>query len=153
MTHTEQGTAAIEQVELLSSLDVDPAHVVLSHTDRVADLAYHRAILQTGVCVEYDSAFRWKQSENPTVELLVALLDEFPHQIMVGMDAARRGYWRAYGGTPGLTYLIESLVPLLKDRGVSTASLQRMFVDNPAAAFSFADCSSKQRTDRTGARS
>ena len=85
LTHVEEGVGALQQVELLSSHGVDLSKVVLSHTDRKPELSHHSDILQTGVCVEYDSAFRWKTTANPTLELLVALIAEFPNQIMLGM--------------------------------------------------------------------
>ena len=51
LTHTEQGTAALEQIELLRGFGVDLRHVCLSHTDRRPDVAYHREILASGVKV------------------------------------------------------------------------------------------------------
>ncbi|HEV7301543.1 MAG TPA: hypothetical protein VGN72_19420 [Tepidisphaeraceae bacterium] len=139
LTHTEQGTAAMQQVQLFQDNGVDLRHVVISHTDRKHDVAYHRVLLATGVRVEYDSAFRWKAGQpNHTLDLLLALLDEFPDQIMLGMDAARRSYWSRYGGAPGLTFLIGAFATTLRQRGVSDASLHRVFVTTPAAAFSFA---------------
>jgi predicted metal-dependent phosphotriesterase family hydrolase len=140
LTHTEQGELALEQVLRLQQSGVDLKHVCLSHTDRKPDLAYHREVLRYGVCVEFDSAFRWEPSTegNPTLDLLVALLPEFPTQIMLGMDAARRSYWRSYGGTPGLTYLLTDFSAELRRAGVSADALHRVFVSNPAATFAFA---------------
>jgi hypothetical protein len=81
----------------------------------------HRELLASGVRVEFDSAFRWKAGQgNPTRDLVVALLPEFPDQIMLGMDAARRGYWRSYGGGPGLSYLLTDFSAQLRAEGVST---------------------------------
>jgi 5-phospho-D-xylono-1,4-lactonase len=138
LTHTEEGTAALQQVELLSSLGVDPSHVVLSHTDRKPDLDYHRQILRTGVRVEYDSAFRWKRERgNPTRDLIATLLPDFPDQIMIGMDAARRSYWKSYGGVPGLTFLLDRFVPQLIESGVSRDLIHRMLVTTPARAYQF----------------
>lgn len=136
LTHTEQGTAALEQIEILRDADVALAHVTLSHTDRNPDAAYHRDILQSGVRVEYDSAFRWKNG-NPTLDLLVALVADFPGQIMLGMDAARRGYWKNYGGNPGMSYLLTDFSTQLRAAGISEAQLRDIFVTTPAASFSF----------------
>jgi phosphotriesterase-related protein len=138
LTHTEQGTAALEQVALLKSCGVDLSRVTLSHTDRAPDAAYHRDILATGVNVEYDSAFRWDTAENPTLRLLVELCGEFPHQIMLGMDAARRRYWRSYGGSPGLAYLLVEFRDMMKAAGLASDVFHRIFIDTPARAFSFA---------------
>ncbi|HEX6927489.1 MAG TPA: hypothetical protein VF167_18845 [Longimicrobiaceae bacterium] len=139
LTHTEQGTAALEQVKLLSDAGVEARHVVLSHTDRNPDLAYHREILSTGVFVEFDSAFRWKPGQgNPTRDLVVALFAEgLGDQVMLGMDAARRGYWRMYGGAPGLTFLVTEFRSQLLEAGLSPGDFDRIMVKNPSRAFAF----------------
>ena len=98
----------------LRASGVDLAHVTLSHTDRKPDVAYHRDILQSGVRVEFDSAFRWTEG-NPTLDLLVALAPDFPDQLMLGMDAARRSYWKQYGGKPGMSFLLTDFRPQLRE--------------------------------------
>ena len=88
ITHAEQGTAADEQICLLLESGARPTHVVLSHTDRLPDIAYHRALLSSGVLLEYDHHFRshLKDGNCPTADLIAALAHEFPRQIVVGMD-------------------------------------------------------------------
>jgi 5-phospho-D-xylono-1,4-lactonase len=140
LTHTEQGELGIYQVENLRAHGVDLRHVVLSHLDRKPDLAYHREILASGVRVEYDSAFRWKSGAgNPTLELVKTLLPEFPGQIMLGMDAARRSYWRSYGGSPGLSFLLTDFSDQLHAAGLTEAQLHEIFDTTPAATYAFAN--------------
>ena len=139
LTHTEQGTLGLEQVAMLDGLGVDLRHVCLSHLDRNPDIRYHREILSSGVRVEYDSAFRWKAGEgNLTLNLVCALLPEFPGQIMLGMDAARRSYWSNYGGAPGLSHLLTDFGVRLRKSGLSEAQIHAIFVTTPAATYSFA---------------
>jgi len=140
LTHCEEGTAALEQVTLFLEHGVDLKHVVLSHTDRKPDPSYHREILSTGVCLEYDSAFRWKnRDDNPTLDLLVELLPEFPDQIMLGMDAARPAYWRAYGGSPGLDFILVQFRPRMLARGLDSGLIEKVFVRTPAETYRFAE--------------
>jgi phosphotriesterase-related protein len=140
ITHTEQGTAGEEQVRLLLEGGADPTNVVLSHTDRRPDIAYHRALLSSGVTLEYDHHFRshLKDGSCPTADLVAALAPEFPDQIVFGMDLARRSYWHGHGGQPGLVWLLTVLPTLLKDRGVSDDLIERILTHNPARAFAFA---------------
>lgn len=140
LTHTEQGTAALEQIEILTSGGVPPASITLSHTDRRPDRVLHREILSTGVYVEYDSAFRWKpQRGNPTLDLIEKLYsDGFGDQIMLGMDAARSGYWRSYGGTPGLDFLLKEFIPQMRAVGMGDLLIERLFRHNPAKAYGMA---------------
>lgn len=139
LTHTEQGEGALRQIEWLRRGGVDLRHVCLSHTDRKPDIAYHREVLASGVRVEFDSAFRWPAGRgNPTRDLLLALLPEFPRQLMLGMDAARRRYWRSYGGGPGLDFLLREFAAELRSAGVTPEQLRQIFEGTPAETFAFA---------------
>lgn len=137
LTHTTNGNGAMAQVEWFARLGADPDHIVLSHVDRNKDVGYHHALMQSGINVEYDSAFRWKGTdENWTYTLLEKLLPIFPKQITVGMDAAKNAYWKSYGGTPGLDYLLTAFIAELNKRELS-AYFDKIFIDNPSKIFSF----------------
>jgi 5-phospho-D-xylono-1,4-lactonase len=136
LTHTEQGTAAMMQIDLFSGFGVKPSSVVISHLDRRPDVSYHREVLARGVFLEYDSAFRWKSRENPTRDLLIELAQSgFLKQLMLGMDAARNRYWASFGGSPGLTFLLNTFSRELGESGFSDQDLRTIFVDNPARAY------------------
>ena len=137
LTHTNAGLHALAQVERFVRLGASLRHVVISHMDRCPDIGYHRALLQTGVRVEFDSAFRWKQGEeNGTYRLLESLLPDFPEQITAGMDAARNTYWQSYGGSPGLPFLLTTFRDALIERGLGDY-WNRLMIGNPASLYSF----------------
>jgi phosphotriesterase-related protein len=139
LTHCEQGTGALEQVELLAKLGVDPSHVILSHVDKITDRGYQRDLLATGAFGEYDQSFRWGDAPNFTVQLIEWMVEDgFGDRIVLGMDAAKRRYYRVHGGSPGLTWLLEGFSALLDAAGIDAAMRNRLFVDNPARAFAFA---------------
>jgi phosphotriesterase-related protein len=137
LTHTNFGRQALEQAKLFEKLGAKLDHVVLSHVDRAKDVEYNRAVLDVGIRVEYDSAFRWKAGEpNYTLNLLEHLLPDFPDQITLGMDMAKNAYWKSYGGGPGLTYLIETIPGFLKEKGLEEY-YKKIFFDTPCKLFSF----------------
>lgn len=137
LTHTNYGKHAIAQATLFEKLGADLSHVVLSHVDRYKDVEYHRVLLQTGVKVEYDSAFRWEEGEeNWTYKLLQVLLPEFPDQITMGMDAAKHTYWQSYGGKPGLNFLLTTFQEDLTKMGLGEF-YEKIFYQTPAQLFSF----------------
>ena len=138
----------MEQVRLFEEFGVPLQHVVISHTDRAPDRAYHQEILSTGVILEYDSAFRWgPEAGNPTLDLVVAMVAAgFGQQIVLGMDAARRKYWKAYGGTPGLAFLLRDFVPRLIEAGLTKADIEKIFVSNPANCYAFRSLPADKRT-------
>jgi phosphotriesterase-related protein len=138
LTHCEAGTGAIEQIELLTDLGVDARHIILSHVDKVVDRAYHREIVSTGAFVEYDQAFRWGDEANGAMRLLRWMVDDhLSDRVVLGNDAARRRYYRVFGGEPGLSWLLD-IVASMGTPAVPGLE-QQLFVDNPARAFAFAE--------------
>ena len=139
-THCEGGTGALAQIRLLTDAGVPTDRISLSHVDKVTDPGYHRELLATGVFAVYDQAFRWGDRDNGTLRLLEsAVADGRDGQVMLGMDAARQGYYRAFGGTPGLPYLLTTFSAELQTRGLGPEIRNRLFVENPARAFAFAE--------------
>jgi phosphotriesterase-related protein len=136
LTHSNFGKHAIDQANMFEKLGAHLQHVVISHVDRYEDTGYNRALLETGVKVEYDSAFRWKEKENRTYKLLEALLPVFPGQITMGMDAAKTTYWRSYGGNPGLNFLLTTFKDDLQKMGLDQY-YENIFFKNPAQLYSF----------------
>jgi phosphotriesterase-related protein len=140
LTHCEGGRGALEQVELLVRHGADPAHVLLSHVDRVVDRGYQRDIAATGARVEYDQGFRWGDQPNGTLQLLEwAAEDGLLGHITLGLDAARQGYWTQYGGTPGWTFLLGTFAALMRERGLGDAEQDMLFVTTPGAAYTFGE--------------
>lgn len=139
LTHCEQGTGALDQARLLGDLGVDLGHVALSHVDRVVDRGYHRELFSTGASAEYDGAFRWADEPNGTLRLLAWMADDgLDDRIVLGMDAARRRYYRVHGGSPGLAWLLDGFGAEMADAGLDESVRRRLFVENPARIFSFA---------------
>jgi len=137
LTHTNFGKNALDQARLFNTLGAKMEHVVLSHLDRAKDLNYHKEILDMGIMVEYDSAFRWNsEDKNWTFYMLEHLLPLYPEQITLGMDMAKNAYWKSYGGKPGMNFLIETIPDFLKSRGLSKF-YQKLFFDNPKKLFAF----------------
>jgi predicted metal-dependent phosphotriesterase family hydrolase len=139
-THCEAGTGALEQIRVLTDAGVRAGRISLAHVDKVQDRGYHRDLFATGAFAVYDQSFRWGDRENGTLRLLDwAVEDGFAGQVMLGMDAARQAYYRAYGGSPGLPYLLYDFSEALEERGHGPEVRRQLFVDNPARAFAFAE--------------
>jgi phosphotriesterase-related protein len=139
LTHCEHGTGALEQIAMLAEFGVDPARVALSHVDKVVDRGYHRELLATGATAEYDGSFRWGDAENGTLLLLDWMAEDgFLERVVLGMDAARRGYLSVYGGSPGLTWLLDGFSAAMEERGLGPDVRRQLFVVNPARVFAFA---------------
>jgi 5-phospho-D-xylono-1,4-lactonase len=139
-THCEAGTGALEQIRALVDAGVPAERISLSHVDKVVDRGYHREMFEAGAFVVYDQAFRWGDRENGTLRLIEwAVADGHAGQVMLGMDAARQGYYTAFGGAPGLPYLLRDFSDQLEARGIGAELRYSLFVDNPARAYSFVE--------------
>lgn len=125
LTHTEGGRGGLQQIEKLTASGVAPGRIALSHTDKIADEGYHRAMLETGALLCYDQGLRDPEAAFALVES--ALIGGYGDQLLLGTDGARRSLWATLGGSPGLASLYTSALDRLGPEIVS-----RLFVANPA---------------------
>jgi len=143
LTHTEMGTCALEQVELIKKYGVKPSAMILCHVDRNPDKYLHKEVASTGARLVYDGVARTKYWPDSVIMDLIRAMCEsgFGDHIMLAMDSASRTIWRHYGYGPGLDYLLKVFVPRLMRIGFSESGVKRLLVKNPALALSFSsDC-------------
>lgn len=138
-THTEEGTLGLEQIEILGSYGVEPAHITVGHYDRNPDFYLHHELAQTGCFLQYDTPSRRKYfSETHFVELVRKMVEAgHGKQILWGGDLSRQSYQCAYGGEPGLKYILEKFIPRLRKEDYSEDVIKDIFVNNPARALVF----------------
>jgi len=131
-THTEAGTMALEQIELLTTASVAPDRILIGHLDRKLDMDYHKAIADTGVYMGYDQISKHKYY--PDADRIDFIVSMPPSQVMLSMDLARRSDFTHYGGQPGHTYLVKKFLPRLQSAGLSQETINMMTRDNPRRA-------------------
>jgi 5-phospho-D-xylono-1,4-lactonase len=133
ITHTTAGTMGLEQVSFLADQGVEPHRVALSHMDRNPDPGYHLSVAASGAYLGYDCFGKAKYGpDSDLVALLRAVVDGGgAHQVLLGNDIGRPSYWRAYGGGPGLDYVLTRFIPRLRKEGFGASTIQALLVDNP----------------------
>ncbi|HKW73248.1 MAG TPA: aryldialkylphosphatase [Candidatus Dormibacteraeota bacterium] len=138
LVHTEVGTCGHEIVDLLTREGVRADRIILAHLDRNPDVELHRELAGRGVWLEYDTPGRIKyRPDSQLLDLIEALLATGHHRsVMLGLDLGQRDYFRAYGGGPGLAYLMSRFVPRLHSR-IGVPATTKMLVENPAKAFAW----------------
>jgi phosphotriesterase-related protein len=135
LAHCEGGEGGLAQVDLLTALNMPLNMVALSHTDKVADIGYHRALLDTGVLLCLDQSLRGPE---PTAGLIADLAAAgYGDQLLIGTDGARRSLWSTLGGSPGLAWIMTGFRDLLIDRGLDQPGLERLYRGNPARWLAF----------------
>lgn len=135
-THTERGTMALEQLAILRTEGVDPRRVIIGHLDMRLDEATMRAVLEAGAYVAFDQVGKARYGPDGARATMIQRLVADGHggQILLSGDLARKSALRAYGGTPGIAYLVERFPLLLMEAGLTAPIVRRLFVENPAAA-------------------
>jgi len=136
LVHAEIGTFGHEIVSLLEGHGVPPHRIILAHLDRNPDAELHAEIAARGVSLEYDTMGRTKYRPDSELVDLIERVVGAGHRdrLLLGQDLGRRSSLRAYGGGPGMRYLMETFVPRLRRR-IGDEAVDAILVANPARAF------------------
>jgi 5-phospho-D-xylono-1,4-lactonase len=133
LVHCEVGTASHEIVDVLESAGASVDRIALAHMDRNPDPEIHAEIAARGVTLEYDTVGRTKYHPDSVVLDLIEAVAAAGHldRLMLGLDLGTRELHRAYGGGPGLRYLMTAFAPRLRRR-LGEADAARILATNPA---------------------
>ncbi len=144
-SHTELGTMALEQLDLVKAEGVDPARLTIAHLDRNPDPWLHGKVAETGVFFSFDGVTRVKYYSEDVRTRCILDLVRWGHedQIMVGGDIARRTMFASYGeGGLGMGFILEKWKPrFIEEAGEAGFDgeklVHKFFVENPQRAFAF----------------
>lgn len=142
--HTEAGTMALEQIEILKEEGIDLHNVSFGHMDRNPDTWYHLKIAETGAYVCFDGINKIKYyPESVRIKCILELVKAgYRKQILISGDTARKSYYQSYKYGPGLGYIIQKWCPRFieeADReGLDGKGLiEDFFINNPRECFTF----------------
>ena len=135
-THTEKGTWGLEQAQFFLEHQVTPQKVLIGHLDLKPDLVYLLEIAATGVNLGLDQFGKEKYLPDlDRINLVVKLCEAgFASQIILGGDMARKSYFKAYGGFPGLAHIPTTIRDMLEVAGIPSHA---MLFDNPRRWLAF----------------
>lgn len=143
-------------IDLLDNAGADISRVVMSHTERtIFDRDTLVKLAETGCYIAFDEfSFegwyprRMVLSEtNPTkqdipndagrIKWIMTLIEEgFLNQILISHDHCMKyRLWR-YGG-PGYAHILENVVPLMREKGISEEAVHALLVENPKRILQF----------------
>jgi phosphotriesterase-related protein len=142
ITHVSDGCAqcALDQVDLFESAGVNLNHVVIGHLNDIKDqpTAAPLAIARRGAYLGFDHSGR---PDDPRlqeyVRTIMAMLEAgHEDRVCLSSDFASQKYLRKNGG-PGIAMVMTTMVPRLRQAGVSDAMLHKILVENPRRALAF----------------
>ncbi|MBS4219184.1 phosphotriesterase [Bacillus sp. FJAT-49711] len=143
-SHTEVGTMALEQIEILKSENIDLSYVSFGHMDRNPDPYYHEKIASMGSYLCFDGISKIKYApESTRIACILELVKKgYEKQILVSGDTARKTYYKHYNYGLGLEYIIAKWIPRFIDEANKAGFdgeklVQLFFVENPKHCFMF----------------
>ena len=147
ITHTEAGTMGPEQAKLLIDNGANPKDIAIGHMCGNTDLDYHERVLQYGVFDSFDRfGLEGDLFNTPTAEercdMIAALLDKgYEDQILMSHDSVTVELGRPrpvpkddldFMAHANILNIPDRVIPMLKERGVTDAQLDKIFIANPA---------------------
>lgn len=131
-------------VDELFSLGVAPEQIAIDHVDAKTQPDYVLELLGRGVYVEFDNFGKEFQVPKDSkvlkdsfdydrvrVDRLATMVEAgYGNRVLVSNDICLKSMLRHYGGG-GYAYLLEGIVPMMRDRGLSEEQIRRILVENP----------------------
>ena len=138
-THTEKGTWGLEQAQFFLGCGVPAGKVLIGHLDLKPELPYLMEVARTGVNLGFDQFGKEKYLPDRTrVELISRLCEAgFSRQLILGGDMARKSYFKAYGGGPGLEHVPTTIRNMLLEVGLPPETVQDLLEGNARRWLSF----------------
>jgi phosphotriesterase-related protein len=138
MVHTNaEAQTGLLALSELTARGVDPTRIVIAHAGDSNDLDYLRRIGDTGAVLGFDrfNIPDFNPDEN-RIETLLKLLDEgYIDRIHLSHDAATFNDFMQYnppfeGADANYTHIHRTILPVLRERGVTDAQIDEMLVTN-----------------------
>jgi phosphotriesterase-related protein len=138
-THTGiPGKSALEQLDILEDVGVDPKHVVIGHLTNLVDpnTEVHRAICRRGAFVGFDR--QGGPNDDPVVPIVMSLIDAgYADNLLFSSDFANASQLKRNNKELGYAKTLTVFVPKVKKAGASDEVLRQIMNDNPRRFLAF----------------
>lgn len=141
---------AHEVLDVCEDEGLPPDRVIMGHMDQsrwVDDgLDKQKKLADRGAILEYDlfdherymfDAHDGQPSDWDRVDYVEALVEDgYQENLVLAHDIYFKYWWRKYGGN-GWTYILDTILPVLRDRGVSRDAINDIMTENPKRVLTF----------------
>ncbi len=130
-SHTGDGAAALEQLDILASAGVAPGAFIWVHAQNAPDVETHVKAAQRGAWIEFEGST--ESAVSARANQVKALADRgFINRTLISLDAG----WYHVGEPDGgdfrsYDFFFNTFVPALRQAGITDAQLHQLTVDNP----------------------
>ena len=136
MTHAVMSDVGLAQLAVFEAEGADLSRVIIGHADSFPVLDHYLEIIRRGANLEFDflgMAFtsQERQGEPRVIDLLLELLSRgHADRVFLSQDVCHNAQLHHYEGN-GYTYLQDTFLPRLRERGVSVAEIDQLTIANP----------------------
>ena len=138
-THTGiPGKSALEQLDILEDVGVDPRHVVIGHLGNLVDpsVDVHKAVCRRGAFVGFDR--QGGPGDASVVPMVMALLEAgHADHLMFASDFSSANQLKRNNKDLGYAKTLTVFVPKIRAAGASDEILRQIMVDNPRRFLAF----------------
>ena len=138
-THTGiPGKSALEQLDILEDVGVDPKHVVIGHLGNLVDLntEIHRAICRRGAFIGFDR--QGGPNDDAVVPIVMSLIEAgYADHLMFSSDFSSGTALKRNNKDLGYAKTLTVFVPKLKQAGAGEEVLRQIVNDNPRRFLAF----------------
>lgn len=134
-SHTGPGKTAVEQIELLQTMGINPAAFVWVHAQGEQEKSYYEKAAASGSWVSLDG-IGWGNFDAYADTLLFLKKKNFLTRALISHDAGWYKPEDPAGEIKGYTAIFQELIPRLKTKGFTPGDIEQLLVKNPAEAFS-----------------
>jgi predicted metal-dependent phosphotriesterase family hydrolase len=138
-THTGiPGKSALEQLDILEDVGVDPKHIVIGHLTNLVDpnTEVHRAICRRGAFVGFDR--QGGPNDEPVVPIVMSLIEAgYADHSLFSSDFSNAAMLKRNNKEMGYAKTLTVFAPKLKKAGVGEQILRQTLNDNPRRFLAF----------------
>jgi predicted metal-dependent phosphotriesterase family hydrolase len=133
-SHTGDGTAALETLEILKQEGVHPSAFIWVHAQIEGNGQLHRKAAEQGAWVEFDGIS--EASADKHLQLVKSMVQQgYADRVLISQDAGWYHVGEPKGGTfRPYAFVFASFIPLLKGAGISPQQVRSLLIDNPRKA-------------------
>jgi phosphotriesterase-related protein len=139
-THTANGQAAVEQLDIFESVGVNPRHVVIGHmgAPKMVPLDVFTTICRRGAFVGFDRVGGTPESDAAQIPMIKDIINAgYAEHILLSSDGGSRETQMKGRGGPGHARAYTVFVPKLLAAGVDEATVRTITADNPRRFLAF----------------
>lgn len=143
MVHIEKGSDPLMLAHYLKDKNMNLQKVIFCHMDRaITDLTVHKELCRLGIYLEYDTIGRFKYHDNEREACIFSEMIQsgYEDRLLFSLDTTRERLKSYNPAGVGLTYILDTFIPILKSHGITDTQIDKISRLNCRQVLSIPEC-------------